>query len=320
MYTHFWTAETPNLLQVGHLQTSARYRIQEVVSHKIGVRVVEEKQGKLLVNGVPVKLNPVAFQHSSLSEKPASREELEAFIIRLKQHNVNTLVVTGLPVNEDLYELADTYGLYVIQKVEPSAASAADPQLWLLQQTSMVYRIRNHPSLLAWQLGNSTRKTEKEMLQAFADSLGNASSYRPHDLDPYRPVLFSSPLGMPKPVAGFDNLSDEAKKQLKQQYQPLHIFLQDTTAGKIVIRNLQGFAPLTNLGLDWEISDSTTILKQGSIQDIQLTPQRAQTIQLPLNGKEYLKSGKCLRISVRLGKESAWASQGHEVAWKTFCL
>jgi hypothetical protein len=320
MYTHFWTAETPNLLQVGHLQTSSRYRIQEVVSQDVGVRVVEEKQGRMHVNGVPVQLYPVAFQHPPLDEKTASKKELENFIVKLKQHNVNTLVVSGLPVNEDLYELADMYGLYVIQKVETNSGSAADPQLWLLQQASMVYRIRNHPSLIAWQLGNSTQKTEKEMLQAFADSLGNTSSYNSLNLDPYRPVLFASPLGMPVPVKGFDTLSEENKKQLKKKYQPLHLFLQDTIAGKISLRNLQQFASLTKLQLDWEIWDSTTSITQGSIQDIQLLPQKTKVIQLPIEGKEYNQPGRSLRIRIRLGKDTAWARQGHELAWENFCF
>src|SRR5690606_27234510 len=80
-----------------------------------------------------------------------------------KKLNVNAVTTSSYPTHPKWYELADEYGLYLIDEANieshgaRSTLPASDPR-WtanvLDRVQSMVERDKNHPSVLIWSLGN----------------------------------------------------------------------------------------------------------------------------------------------------------------------
>jgi beta-galactosidase len=87
-------------------------------------------------------------------------------IALMKQHNINAVRCSHYPNDPHWYDLADRYGLYVIDEANIESHPLAireETQLgnetsWLpahLDRTRrMVERDKNHPSIIAWSLGN----------------------------------------------------------------------------------------------------------------------------------------------------------------------
>lgn len=318
IYDYYWTAESPNLATTAHLQGSSRYNAREAISERIGVRIVEVKEGELRVNNVALTLKPVAYRHPALSEHAPSREMLLEYVLNLKRHNVNAVIVSGLPVNADLYELADEYGLYIVQEISLPADSGVEADLWMLQQLSMVYLLRNRPSVVAWQLGEAKSALDKAMSQAFRDSIGTREKHSKPNIDPQRPVLSDRLSNMPVSVVDFGTLTVDGLKRLKQNYQPVDLWVADDTKQNITIRNGLNFEDLKGITLHWKITDGDKVVNQGEVKGIKLAKGKIQSLELPFKFRHYEKSNYRFHFSVRLGIELPWAEKGYELAWGQF--
>ena len=123
-----------------------------------------------LVNGVAIKLKGVnRHDYNPRNGRVVAKEEIEADIKLMKQHNINAIRTAHYPNSSYLYELCDEYGMYVIDETDLECHGfeltgnyswiTDDPE-WELSYVSrlerMIHRDKNHPSIIMWSLGNES--------------------------------------------------------------------------------------------------------------------------------------------------------------------
>jgi beta-galactosidase len=162
-----WTAETPTLYPLLLTLRDAQGNVVEIRRTDVGFREIEKRDGQILVNGEPVLLRGVnRHEHDPETGHYVSRESMIRDIKLMKQNNINAVRNSHYPMRALWYELCDRYGLYVIDEanIESHAFGfgtenplANDPD-WLQSHMGrtqrMVERYKNHPSIIAWSLGN----------------------------------------------------------------------------------------------------------------------------------------------------------------------
>ncbi|WP_347302231.1 glycoside hydrolase family 2 TIM barrel-domain containing protein [Croceibacterium sp. TMG7-5b_MA50] len=172
-----WTAETPNLYRLVVELTDARSRVLQSTPMDIGFRSVEIKDGLVSVNGRPITIRGVnRHDHDPETFHVISRESMERDIRLMKQANINAIRTSHYPNDPYLYELADRYGLYVmdegnIESHEYMDTGNKQPEKRAYYQIgfdpawrdahvdrvmNMVERDKNHPSIIFWSLGNES--------------------------------------------------------------------------------------------------------------------------------------------------------------------
>ncbi|WP_053219974.1 glycoside hydrolase family 2 TIM barrel-domain containing protein [Virgibacillus senegalensis] len=172
-----WSAEKPNLYKLVLALKDRDGNLIETESSKIGFREFELKDGQMHINGKPIVFKGVnRHEIDPDSGRHMSEETMIKDIELMKKFNINAVRTSHYPNNERWYELADEYGLYLIDEtnLESHGASsilpASDPQ-WLDASldrlTSMIERDKNHPSVLIWSLGNEAGRgdTFKKMAE-----------------------------------------------------------------------------------------------------------------------------------------------------------
>ena len=161
-----WTAETPNLYTLVLLLRKGDDTLG-MVSHRIGFRNSEIRNGQLLVNGKPVLLKGVnRHEHDQYTGHVIPRESMIRDIELMKQNNINAVRTCHYPDDPYWYELCDKYGIYLIDEANieshgmgyhPDRTLGNNPD-WekahLERIRRMVERDKNHPSIIIWSMGN----------------------------------------------------------------------------------------------------------------------------------------------------------------------
>jgi beta-galactosidase len=169
-----WSAEMPELydLTISLLHDDAGPPI-EVVHAPVGFRKVEIRKilegssaggGQILLNGQPVRFKGVNV-HDWDPDKgltvPFHRmlQDFHTF----KRLNINAVRTSHYPKTDTWYTLADVFGIYVMDEcnVESHGLTQKIPaadERWrgacVDRMVNMVARDKNHPSIVAWSLGN----------------------------------------------------------------------------------------------------------------------------------------------------------------------
>ncbi len=161
-----WTAETPHLFRLLLQLQDESGKTIEVMSHRVGFRKVEIRNGQLLVNGQPIYLKGVnRHEHDPTTGHAVSRESMIADIRLMKQFNINAVRTSHYPNDSLWYQLCDEFGLYVVDEANVEShgmgygrrSLAKDPawKMAHLDRTQrMVERDKNHPCVIIWSLGN----------------------------------------------------------------------------------------------------------------------------------------------------------------------
>ncbi|NYD91134.1 hypothetical protein HD841_002941 [Sphingomonas melonis] len=167
-----WAAETPTLYFLLVELYDRRGRIIQSSYQRIGFRTVTFTGGVVRVNGRPVAIRGAApYGIDRRTAEPASHDRMERAMRALRQAGITTLRTAHRPADPYLYELADRYGLYVID--EPShldaagGASSKDRRSkGLVDQAKqhaavrrvidLIERDKNHPSVIAWSRAGET--------------------------------------------------------------------------------------------------------------------------------------------------------------------
>jgi beta-galactosidase len=170
-----WSGEFPNLYSysIGLLDKSGKSI--EALAGKTGFREVEIKNAQLLVNGVPILVKGVNLhEHHPDKGHVPDREMMRKDLEVMKQNNVNAIRMSHYPHDSYLYDLADEYGMYVVDEanIETHGMGAelqgpfdksihpAYLKLWTPAYMDRIERAvefhKNHPSVIIWSMGNET--------------------------------------------------------------------------------------------------------------------------------------------------------------------
>lgn len=159
-----WSAESPNLYTLLFQLKNESGTTVESFTNKIGFREVEYRNKILTVNGVPIKLNGVnSHMHHPESGQAVPIESLKTDLILMKQFNINCVRTCHYPPTPEYLDLADELGIYIVDEVGDEAHSnthLSKDRAWTEQfkdrSRKLVYRDRNHPSVIIWSAGNES--------------------------------------------------------------------------------------------------------------------------------------------------------------------
>lgn len=165
-HTRAWTAETP-FLHTLLITLRKGGVVLEVVRHKVGVRTVEIRQGRLRVNGTTVALRGVnRHEHDPSRGHVISEAAMARDIQLMKDFNFNTVRCSHYPNDERWYALCDRFGLYVIDEANIEShgmgfhadSTLANSPAWLAAHEARVKRMyerdKNFASVIVWSTGN----------------------------------------------------------------------------------------------------------------------------------------------------------------------
>jgi beta-galactosidase len=159
-----WSAEYPNLYTLVIELLNAEGKVTEILGSRVGFREVEVKNQGIYINGVPVKFNGVNshMQHPETGHR-VDVETMKKDLVLMKQFNINFVRTCHYPPNVEYIELADELGMYIVDETGDEAHAyqfiSHDP-IWRAQyldrMKKLVYRDRNHPSVVIWSAGNES--------------------------------------------------------------------------------------------------------------------------------------------------------------------
>ena len=170
-----WSAEQPNLYTL-QLSLNTDGKAWQYISRKIGFRSTEYKDGNILINGQPVLFKGVnRHEHDPVKGHVISRESMLQDIKLMKEFNINALRMSHYPNDPYMYELADKYGLYVMDEANTEShglgaanqGSSYDPSVHIVNKpewqaayldrvANMYERSKNNPSVVMRSLGNES--------------------------------------------------------------------------------------------------------------------------------------------------------------------
>lgn len=172
-----WSAETPKLYTALVELLDADGKLLQAIPQRIGFRTVEMQGGQVRVNGKPITIRGInRHEHDPETFHVISEASMRRDIELMKLNNFNAVRTSHYPNDPRWYELADEYGLYVMDEANNEShaylglstrypefrdklAMGFDPaweEAHISRVMNMVERDKNHPSIIFWSLGNET--------------------------------------------------------------------------------------------------------------------------------------------------------------------
>ncbi|MBR5027949.1 MAG: hypothetical protein IKX51_01895, partial [Bacteroidales bacterium] len=155
-----WSSETPDLYTLVMHVRDKKLQVIETTGTRFGFRHLEMKNGKLQLNGNTIKLRGVVW-----TDYVKSPKELEKNFKQMRANNINAVLTTyHTPQPAEFYELCDEYGIYVVSEANLQPYSSLSKSIatdldyspaFVARVRNMYERDKNHPSIIAWSLGNS---------------------------------------------------------------------------------------------------------------------------------------------------------------------
>jgi beta-galactosidase len=227
-----WSAETPHLYRLVLDYLDAKGKLVSTTSRKIGFRTVEMTDGEVRVNGKRITIRGInRHEHDPATWRVLSLETMRRDMELMKQANINAVRTSHYPNDPRWYDLADEYGMYVMDEANIESheymdlgnnalRKSGDPKQraaiqlgykaqWetahLDRVSRMVERDRNHPSIIFWSLGNEAgggpnfanaakwiRAHDRTRLVSFLRIPATAAETGPEDfVDIYAPMYSS---------------------------------------------------------------------------------------------------------------------------------
>ncbi len=192
---HKWTAETPYLYTLRLELKDANGNVVERAMQKVGFRSVEVKDGRVLVNGNPIRFRGVnRHEHDPWKARVMTEELMIRDILLMKQANVNAVRTSHYPNVTRWYELCDSLGLYVMDEADieehglrGTLASTPDWHAAFMDRAvRMAERDKNYPCIVFWSMGNES---------GYGPNFAAISAWL-HDFDPTRPVHYEGAQGL----------------------------------------------------------------------------------------------------------------------------
>ena len=126
-----------------------------------GIRRIEARDGRLLLNGVPIRMGG-GNRHADHPEYGSSDppEVIDRDLSQMKRANMELSRISHYPVSPLLLDWADQHGLLIIEEgvnwqlTEAQLESAEIRSKFQAQMREMIERDWNHPSVIGWSVGN----------------------------------------------------------------------------------------------------------------------------------------------------------------------
>lgn len=160
-----WSAEAPTRYPLEVTLRSPDGEVVEAATLQVGFRRVEIRGVDLLINGRRVFIRGVnRHDFDQHTGRVVSRESMRADLVQMKRFGFNAVRTSHYPNDPAFLDLTDELGLYVIDEadIESHAFQSTlcdDPRYlgqWVARVSRMAIRDRNHPSIIAWSLGNES--------------------------------------------------------------------------------------------------------------------------------------------------------------------
>ncbi len=164
-----WSLDQPNLYMVRTTISTVDGKVVTLVDEvklQTGIRTIGKEKQNILFNGAPVTLRGVTWIEDSPDHGGAlSYEQMEKDIALIKNLGANTVRFAFHPPHPFLLQLCDQYGLLAIEEIPlyevPADILTGENYRTLAENYTreMIRRDRNHPSLIAWGLGDGFEAT-----------------------------------------------------------------------------------------------------------------------------------------------------------------
>ncbi|MBC8012366.1 MAG: beta-galactosidase, partial [Burkholderiales bacterium] len=199
-----WSHEDPALYTLAVSLTPPKGSASDA-SHtaiRVGFRRVEIRDRDLLVNGRRVLIKGVNHhEHHPDHAKAVPFETLRQDVLLMKRFNFNAVRLSHYPHDPRFLDLCDELGLYAIDETNAEShdfhnSLCQDPRYatpWLDRAVRMVVRDINHPSIIAWSLGNEA---------GYGPAHDAAAGWIRH-YDPTRPVHYEGAISRWQTSASF---------------------------------------------------------------------------------------------------------------------
>ena len=171
-----WSAELPNLYRLSVKLLQENESKTQYIGRHIGFRSTELKNGNILVNGQPVLFKGVnRHEHDPVNGHVISRKSMLEDVKLMKQFNINAVRMSHYPSDPYFYDLADKYGLYVMDEANleshglgaSNQGGSYDPEKHIVTKpqwqaayidriSNMYQRSKNNPSVVMRSLGNES--------------------------------------------------------------------------------------------------------------------------------------------------------------------
>ena len=188
-----WSVEDPNMY-TAQIQVITNGILTDKVVIPFGIRVIHfDAQTGFTLNGKKVLLKGGCLHHDNgfLGSVTIDRAE-ERRVELMKAYGFNAIRTSHNPPSKQFLDACDRIGILVMDEAFDIWEHAKNPQdyhlyfkeWWQKDLESMIFRDRNHPSVIMWSIGNE--------LNERADSVGYIITKRLAEetrrLDPTRPV------------------------------------------------------------------------------------------------------------------------------------
>lgn len=191
-----WTPANPNLYRMEVTLENERGEVLDVWTQNVGFRTFEARGNGLYLNGNRYWLR--GANHLPYGKNPWDARLARKLIGAMHDNNQRVTRTHATPWNEAWLEAADEIGLGIsVEGIRPWAfvgkIGATPPDLfehWLMENADVVRRIRNHPSVFIWTIGNEMLLRDNENVEKWAQLSAVVKQTR--ELDPARPVIVSS--------------------------------------------------------------------------------------------------------------------------------
>ena len=160
-----WSAETPHLEPVLVELVDLNGVVADRTEIRAGFRRVEIVGRDLLVNGRRIWIQGVnRHDFEPQTGRVLRREDYLADLSLLKRFNFNAVRTSHYPNDPVFLDLCDELGLYVFDEADIEGHAFANQlcndhrylEAFVDRVSRMVIRDKNHPSVIAWSLGNET--------------------------------------------------------------------------------------------------------------------------------------------------------------------
>ncbi|CAN5643078.1 hypothetical protein BH24ACI2_BH24ACI2_08540 [soil metagenome] len=191
-----WTPAEPNLYKLEVTLETESGKILDKFAQNVGFRTFEAKGNKLFLNGKPYWLR--GANHLPYGKNPWDAKLPRKLIQLMHDNNQRVTRTHATPWNEAWLDAADEIGLGIsVEGIRPWAfvgkIGATPPDLfkhWLMENEDVVKRIRNHPSVLIWTIGNEMLLRDNENVEKWKQLSTVVRQTR--RLDATRPIVVSS--------------------------------------------------------------------------------------------------------------------------------